>query len=322
MQKQRDRRKLGITARVERDSISPRGHRLTTFVIHLPRFVLAEFNTHRVLSRNTASSRAVPVRRKIQEVLSGPFVPIAFGANKGGMQAAGDLPPWQAAACRWVWLLARYPAVLAALVLVWLGLHKQWANRLLEPWGWVEVVATATEWDNFFALRTHAAAQPEMRKAAQMMYAAYLASTPEAVGYGQWHLPFTTKAERDFLNSHGEDDHPPYRVVLERLRSVSAGRLTRVSFETHDGRRDDTEDVALAIRMEGNRPVHASPFEHMGTPLVLDDRALSRNFSGWKQYRAMLAGETVRTFKADPHEADAWMQEWTAGLSDWHKPRE
>jgi hypothetical protein len=51
------------------DSISPDGVRLTTLEVVMPRIVLAEFNTHRMLSRNSASSRAIPIEKMIRMVI-------------------------------------------------------------------------------------------------------------------------------------------------------------------------------------------------------------------------------------------------------------
>src|SRR3954452_24195130 len=82
---------MGFEAKVLADSVSPAGQRLTTLEATFPRFVLAEFNTHRVFSRNSASSRAIPVAKQLRRVLDDPYVPIEFGSNKPGMQAGPAL---------------------------------------------------------------------------------------------------------------------------------------------------------------------------------------------------------------------------------------
>ena len=148
------------------DSVNPAGVRLTTLSIRFPRIVLAEFNTHRMLSRNSASSRAIPVEKRIAAVRADPFVPAAFGANKRGMQAGDALTGSQADAAREAWIRASLQACERAEEMAHAGVHKQWANRLIEPYSWHEVIVSATEWDNFWHLLISEHAQPEIRAAA------------------------------------------------------------------------------------------------------------------------------------------------------------
>src|ERR1044072_534502 len=82
---------MAFDAKVLADSRSPAGRRLTTLEATFPRFVLAEFNPHRVSSRNSASSRAIPIAKQLRRVLDDPYVPIEFGSNQPGMQAAEPL---------------------------------------------------------------------------------------------------------------------------------------------------------------------------------------------------------------------------------------
>jgi len=223
--------------------------RLTTMKVRLPRIVLAELNTHRVLSRNSASSRAIPVEKRIRAVLTDPFIPEAFAANKPGMQAGDALDQEQDLWARVAWLNARNDAVDRATELVKLGVHKQWANRLIEPFSWTEVIITATEWENFFALRISPDAQPEIRRAAEAMKAAMDASTPKVLQAGQWHLPLVT-----------DEDQGDPAIPAELLPKLSIARCARVSYLTHDGRRDPGVDLALHDRLLAAG--HMSPFEH------------------------------------------------------------
>ncbi len=258
-----------IAARIIADSIyGP--HRLTTVEAHLPRFLLAELNTHRTFSRNSASSRAIPVRRRIRDVLSGPFVPDAFGANKAGMQAGGTVGGWRSVAARAVWMASLYAAVTGAYLLSALNVHKQWANRLLEPFAYTTVIVSATEWENFFAQRLHADAQPEMQQVAWAIFDAMAASTPRICAKGDMHLPYLQPDEA--------------HLSKDRAAQVCIARCARVSYLTQNGKRDIDEDVLMYWRLR--KPGHMSPFEHVaiaGTG--------SGNFRGWAQARSAIPNE-------------------------------
>lgn len=287
--------------KILKDSLSPEGVRLTTFEVTLPRIVLAEFNTHRVFSRNSASSRAIPVKKNIQMVREDPFVPETFAQNKKGMQAADPLAGWKTLAAKGVWHGARWAAIRSASLLERLELHKALANRILEPFKWHTIIVTATEWDNFFALRTDSNAQAEIRKPAQLMKALYDWYEPTELKYGRWHLPLLSDDEWADAVSGNE-----YR--WEYWKAVSVGRCARVSYLTHDGKRDPDKDVQLHDMLKSNG--HLSPFEHVATPLCSNrDHAIdnylgalhvgheaphgtwSGNFRGWHQYRKDIPNE-------------------------------
>lgn len=301
-------------ARVICDSVSPDGVRLTTVVATFPRFVLAEVNTHRMLSRNSASSRAVPVEKRVAAVKAAPFVPGSFGKNQKGMQAREELEPTANILARTVWEGAAQDAVSRAKQLSDLEVHKQYANRVMEPYCWHTAVITATDWKNFFALRCHPDAQPEFRIVAEMIEAAMAASTPRPVGFGDWHLPFVEEDEFEFTSN-------PHlaREALARLKKASVARCARVSALTHEGKRDIEKDLELYDRLLNARPMHASPFEHVATPwthyadrLEQYERSVARhealgepvpvwvrqalycaNFRGWVQLRHQMPGESV-----------------------------
>jgi hypothetical protein len=255
-------------ARILADSVSPVGVRLTSFLVRFPRFILAEVNTHRMLSRNFESSRAVPVAKRIEAVRANPFVPEAFGSARKGMQAGGPLEGQERDRALDAWMDACRDALNAAERLAALGVHKQLANRVLEPFSFVSGIITATEWDNFFALRLHPDAQPEFQRLARLMRDAMDRSLPARLGYGEWHLPF------------GEDGD--WRV--------SAGRCARVSYLTHDGVRDPDADTALTFRLIASG--HMSPLEHPATPQP-DETLFYGNFRGWKQARKFVPNEAV-----------------------------
>jgi thymidylate synthase ThyX len=262
------------TARVIADSTSPSGTRLTTLEVRLHRFVLAELNTHRVFSRNSASSRAIPIAKQIERVVTNPALPLEYGSKRAGMQAGPPLDGDDLAAAQQVWLSARDAAVTAAQDLLRLGVHKQVANRLLEPFMWHTVIVSSTDWDGFWAQRCSPLAQPEIRVAAEAMRDAVHSSSPIARAKGDWHLPYIT-----------DDDRAEAGDSYETLRRVSAARCGRVSYLTQDGRRDLDEDLALYERFVSADPPHASPLEHVATPAPARAAQPPGNLRGWLQLR-------------------------------------
>lgn len=261
------------SATVVADSESPEGVRVTTIEVTLHRFVLAELNTHRVFSRNSASSRAIPIGKQIARVETDPAMPVEFGANQRGMQAGAPLEGEEEKAAIDAWLRARDAAVDAVRVLDDLGVHKQVANRILEPFMWHTVIVTATDWDGFWHQRCSPLAQPEIRVAAEAMREAFDASTPRAMAAGEWHTPYVRDDELDL------DDRTK--------RRISAARCARVSYLTHDGRRDLSADEELYQRLVTADPPHWSPLEHVATPAV-DGEAVLGNLRGWHQLRHRL----------------------------------
>jgi len=267
---------VAYSCRVLADSLSPYDVRLTTLEVTFPRIVLAEVNTHRALSRCSASSRAIPVAKRIEQVEADPFIPEAFGRNKAGMQSGGELDDSESRVARDVWIESMRSAVQQARALADVGVHKQWANRLIEPFSWHTVIVTATEWDNFYGLRCHADAQPEIRTIAEMMREAMASSKPRQVDHGDWHLPL--------VYPNGDDAGLPLEVLIE----LSVARCARVSYLTHDGKRDVEADRALYRRLL--KSGHMSPFEHAAKPVALG-RDFVGNFRGWIQHRKQIAGE-------------------------------
>lgn len=294
---------MTYSAKIVADSIAF-GVRLTTLEVVMPRFILAEFNTHRVFSRNSASSRAIPVEKRIAAIRADPFVPEAFGANKRGMQAGEALGDDEQAAARLAWVAAMETATRHAAILAQLGVHKQWANRLLEPFAWHTVVVTATEWDNFFALRISSEAQPEIRRVAEAMKAAMDASTPVGRLPGEWHLPYTDERDQmDVLVRHSDPTALSTALAVRRedeLAKLSSARCARVSYLTHDGLRDVNADLALHDKLLASG--HMSPFEHAAKVAIGGDY-LMRTSNGpefvsnfrfpWIQYRKTIPGEDV-----------------------------
>ena len=293
-----------IEAKVIADSVSPDGVRLATLQLRYPKFIHSELMTHRVFSRNASSSRAVPTARYLEEVRSDELraTPVAWGANRPGMIAGEELIADARAFAQLAWRDAALAAAGAAANLLSLGLHKQVANRVLEPFLHVNVVVSSTEWSNFFALRLDPGAQPEMRALAVAMRAALDGSTPREVPLGAWHLPYADDPTTLALARSYLAGLPPGEAPVDALLvRVSTARCARVSYASHGtGKRSTVEeDLALYDKLLGSRPVHASPAEHPATPdhRTTDGRwwnpALHGNFVGWVQHRKQLLGEST-----------------------------
>jgi thymidylate synthase ThyX len=263
-----------ISAEIILDSINRDGNRITTFKLVYPRFIHAEIMTHRVFSRNAASSRAIPTKKMIERVRESPAVPCEWGTNNSGMQSKELMSDEDAKACLEIWERAREAAIGEMIKMKNYNPHKQIINRLIEPWLNIEVVCTATEWDNFYALRDHEDAQPEFRELAKAMRAAHKSSTPIDRNWGEWHIPFIKQDEEDI-------------DIYDKLK-ISTARCARVSYLNTDGENDIEKDYALHDRLVGTKPVHASPTEHQAVALRSGE---FRNFQGWQQYRVKVEKE-------------------------------
>lgn len=246
------------------------GTRITTFQLKYPRFIHGELMTHRVFSRNASSSRAIPVEKMISQVWNDPAMPVHWGTNQPGMQAKAELRGLKLMAAKYLWKMAAKCACVIAWGMTKANLHKQVANRVLEPWQHMHTIVTATEWDNFFSLRCHPDAQPEFQHLATLMRTQYQINNP--VPTAQWHLPYVTQQER--ATHHLSDQI-----------KVSVARCARVSYLTHDKKAPIFEkDVELHDRLVGSTPIHASPAEHQAWPSG-ESTTFFANFREWVQYR-------------------------------------
>lgn len=290
-------------ATVVADSVSEQWHRITTFQLRYWKAIHGEFMTHRVFSRNASSSRAVPVAKLLEEVRSDELRagPIFWGSNKPGMQAGEELEAddlWEA---RSRWTAAAHNAAYSAEMLMGLGLHKQIANRLLEPFSHINVVCTATEYDNFFGLRLDKDAMPEMRALAEAMWAARKASVPRKLKPGQWHLPYVTDVDASEFAYDKAD--------LGLAIKVSVARCARVSYMAHETGKHSSVEADLQLYERLRSQGHWSPFEHQATPDNVEEFATDfvqgwqerwlhpaehGNLVGWRQYRKMMHGEACR----------------------------
>jgi len=274
-----------IEAKIIADSLHPSGRsRLTTMRLTYPRFVHSEFMTHRMFSRNAASSRAIPFHRMRKAVLSDVACPVEWGSNKPGMQAGASIRFPKAAKA--VWHAAAWVAAGFATVLNLMGLHKQIVNRVLEPFSHITVLVTGSDaaWSNFFWLRDHKDADPTIAALAAVTKKAYLASEPAPLRVGEWHLPYA-------------DNHPSR--LMKQQHVISIARCARVSYMLPGQDKQSTfeDDKRLYDRLVGSDPKHASPAEHQAAalPLTANPEQGGNLGIGWMQLRKTLSGEANLT---------------------------
>jgi hypothetical protein len=298
-----------ITARILADSASPDGVRMTTFEIEYPRFILAELNTHRMLSKNSASSRAIPVKTMHEHMRQFPAQPVHWGKNQPGMQANVELVDNDLADAKFMWQRAQQDAMhWASQMAERVGLHKQVANRITEPWMIMKTVISGTEWANFWWLRAHADAQPEIHELAVKMWDELNSSVPLLLQPGEWHLPYVkyhrlSSGELIYLDA---TDTP---ITTEQAKIISASCCAQVSYRKNDGSYEKAHKIFR--QLIESQPCHASPVEHQATPMDLDTTnwyepetwepgvthvsangdLWSGNLRGWIQHRKLIPGE-------------------------------
>ncbi len=308
--------KTQISASIIADSVSPDGTRLTSFVLKFPRIVLAEFNTHRVCSRNSASSRAIPFKTMLDMVIHDPFIPLEFQVDHKGMQGTKNLTGELLEHAIYFWMEARDSAVQSALELhtldeqdsfLFLDLDKiledspvkvtkQLCNRLLEPFLWHTVIVTGTDWDNFFALRYHDAAEIHISKLAEKMLTTYNLSIPVSKQPGEWHIPFGDKIEENRLTdklSYDNISDPELvkQFIQDKKLKIATARCARVSYLNYEGKDDYEADEKLYNNLL--KMGHMSPLEHCAK--VDTVAPLNGNFRGnWTQLRKLFVGENKK----------------------------
>jgi thymidylate synthase ThyX len=282
---------MTIEAKIIADSISKTtGKRITTFELEYPRFILAELNTHKMLSKNSSSSRAQPVKNIIKQINANPAMPSHWGKNQPGMSAREECDNLIFGDSEFVgytredwWYEARDAAVLHAAAYDEAGYHKQVVNRILEPFTHMKTVLTGTEFENFFWLRDHDDAQPEIHILAQKMRKAMNASTPIVLDDNEWHVPYFRDgywAPNDSINAY--KDYAPEDVehegyTLDDALAISVSCCCQVSYRTLDISLEKAKRIASKLCVPG-QPWHFSPFEHQATPLNIND--ISQNAEG------------------------------------------
>lgn len=267
------------------DSVNPNGDRLTSLAVTFNRSMLAEFNTIRAFSRNAASSRAIPVSRMLKEVNENPYLPLRYGRNQSGMQAYEELSPEDARRAEAVILRMRDACAAGVAELAEIGLHKQDANRYIEPWSWTTDIVSATNFGNMLWQRYHEAAWHPFQKTAQLIYDALEGSKPNPLPWGRWHMPLLRPEDC----AEGLTD--------QELVQISIARCARVSYLTHKGIRDTQEDLRLFQKLYTAEPPHYSPFEHVAQAgdMIRGEGGgwytPKSNFTGWIQYRKFMPNE-------------------------------
>lgn len=295
-----------ISSKIIAGSVSEMGIKITTFELIYPRFIHAELMTHRVFSRNAASSRAIPTSKLVEIVRNNPVTPIFVGSNQPGMQAEKESEHKEIFLEKWV-ELARYVADYVD-ELNKLNIHKQTINRLLEPFLPIKTLVTATDWENWFLLRDSEYAQPEIRELARSMKEEMEKYEYKEVNAPNWHLPYITEEDKAYVKENYEDHY------VEVLAFLSASRCARVSYSLIPVSKKSIEDeIQKGIMLYKNK--HMSPFEHQATPWLntyqlrkfysennmvdvvkwlttpdsLAPRWLdTRNFKGWRQLRSFI----------------------------------
>ena len=318
--------KCGISAKIVCDSISEQGKRITTMELTYPRIIHAELLTHRMLSRNSASSRAIPFE-KMKEQLTG--MPVRFGAANKGMQDKGkhqQLVEFEEpndgycsiqrnATPENAWEFARKQAVEMAQAYKDSGYAKQIYNRLTEPFQMMKTLVTATEWDNFFWLRLdEKSVDPTMYELARCMKEAIDESVPTLLKVGEWHLPYV----KTFRIKHAGAvcgyyiDGNITTNDVEDAKKVSAARCAAISFRNTDYGLEKSEEVFDKLV---DKRVHGSALEHQATPMIPKSGDWSINSDGvnWTQY--------PDSWQQGISHCDREGQLWSANFAGWIQHR-
>lgn len=287
---------------------SVNGKEIVTFELEYPRFIHGELMTHRLFSRNAASSRAIPVAKMIEQVSNSPAVPCHWGKNQPGMQAKEELSGDELYDVKQYWDFAAEKAANYADLMNKKGAHKQIVNRILEPFQMMKTVVTATEFDNFFWLRKHPDAQPEIKMLAEKMWEALKESDPVTLESGDWHTPYF--GDGYWLEGCG--------ISLEDALAISSSCCAQVSYRLLDDSLEKARDIYA--KLVESKPVHASPFEHQATPMGYttdgegcwwingdsmvgvthadrNGQLWSGNFKSWIQHRQLIPDNTCWKFE-------------------------
>lgn len=297
-----------IKARIVADSINEFGNRLRTFEVEYHRLILAEVNTHRMIGKNAASTRAIPLLKQIELISENPALPVFYGKNQSGMVADVELDQEDQEKAEAIILdMMRYN-IEGVKKLHEIGLHKQSAGRYLEPWMTVKGVMTGTEWVNFQWLRNHQDAQPEIELLAKAIADAEYHSTPILLKPGQWHMPYYFEGYW-IGDSDGVDEHG---YTLEEAKMISMSCCAQVSYRKLDDSLEKARQVVARLNLDGasNDPAHSSPAEHQATPMDLSSimnsndwpagvtamhhelGPMSGNLAGWIQNRQLIPNHT------------------------------
>ena len=263
---------MAIKAEIILDSSYHTTCRVSTLLVTMPTYVLAEFNKHRVFESNTSSSRAIPTEKLLEQVRNDPVIPIHWGVNQAGMEAKEEEVEVSKAKDVWGFLIA--DACQAVEELSNLNLHKQVTNRPLAPFMWSTVIVTATEWDNFFHQRLAKDADPMIQAVAKEMFEAMAFSIPVE---RKVHLPFVS-------------DRELAKYTQEECTYMSVARCARVSYKRHTDGFTLEQDTALCERCKNSG--HWTPLGHQ-LFAGKDDQFFHGCMRGWLQLRQVLNNKPV-----------------------------
>lgn len=260
-----------IKATIIADSVnSYTGTRITTYELEYPRFIHSEVMTHKMLAKNAASSRAIPVQSMIDKIQNDPAHPVFWGKNQAGMQSKEELVGDNLDRVQYAWKNASTIACIFAKYMSEEQAHKQIVNRVLEPFSMMKTVITGTEWNNFFWLRNHTDAQPEFHALADLMQKAKDQSKPFMLYENEWHLPYIECERYKYSSDFGDpisDGEIIYSsngqtLTTEEALVLSASLCAQTSYRKSDDSLEKAKDIYS--RLVESEPVHASPFEHQG----------------------------------------------------------
>lgn len=296
--------KNGISAKIIADSISNKGKRITTFELDYHRLFHSEFMTHKMLSKNSSSSRAIPVNRAIELIQENPAIPVHFGRNNPGMQSKEELQGLAREAAEATWIAAMNSALSYMRVLGdkdGINGHKQWVSRIGEPFSMIKVVLTGTEFANLFNLRNHEDAQPEFEELARVMQTAVNESEPNKLKNGQWHLPYIDLIDGKYFCNGIE-------YCLDDAKLISISCCAQVSYRRLDDGIEKAKNLVERLRLDSkSKQSHYSPSEHQAVAIDNDNIPFnpntwqkgithvdrmgglwSGNFQGWIQNRQLI----------------------------------
>lgn len=260
-------RETNITAKVVSDSISEQGVRITTLEVEAPRIILAEINTHNAISKNCSSTRAITLKKAIQQIRDNGFEPLYLGKKQSGMSAQTEVSVENKLHSLYLWGEAKDEMIhIVERLDDECQLHKQISGRLLEPFQMVKQVLTATDWDNFFNLRIHPDAQPEILMLAYKIHKAIEGSKPQLLKSGEWHLPYVKRLYDGYTTWLVTDDATEQELTLEQALKYSASRCASVSYRTEGMTFEKAEEIFSRL-LEAD-VLHSSPAEHQATPIV------------------------------------------------------
>jgi thymidylate synthase ThyX len=285
---------------------------IITYELTYPRMIHGELMTHRLFSRNAASSRAIPVAKMVALVEEQTAYPSQWGKNQAGMQADGEVSPATQGSAKYLWEKARDNACKTARDMEKLGLHKQVINRVLEPFQMMKTIVTATELDNWFWLRNHTDADPTIHELASLMLKEKQTHKPVVLQPGEWHMPYYSGG---YWKIGFEDS-------LQDALAISASCCAQVSYRVLD---DSLEKAKMIFaKLIESKPCHSSPAEHQATPVTFSGiHAMqgiqshwpegithtdkqgsfwSGNFKGWIQHRQLIPNNVCTSYEENENE--------------------